>query len=131
MKRTSVALALSLTFAGAPPLAAQEPVRAAAVLRTIAHDGADSAIARYFLRDSAFGDGVLRGIASGDSAWLRVARLLRPAADAGVSESLGIAVADALPAAPARVLALLGPAFPLETVCALPFIEQPATEEAA
>jgi hypothetical protein len=91
-------------------------------------DGATAALKRFVVDDSTFGDAVLLGIASGDSAWLEVARLLKPTADAGASEFLGIAVADALPAAPERVLTLVGPDYPAERVCGMPFIEQPDSE---
>jgi hypothetical protein len=111
--------------------ATQPPLHAATVLATIRVEGPARAIDRYFLTDATFGDAVLQGIASGDSSWLRVARELRSASDAGVSESLEIAVADALPHAPAAVLRMLGPDFAPERICGLPFIEQPDAEEAA
>ena len=124
----AVALAVLVAGCGAPQPAPASELSAGAVLATIHRDGASVALRRYVVDDSTFGDAVLVGIASGDSAWLEVARLLKPAADAGASEYLGIAMADALPVAPDRVLALLGPDYPAERVCGMPFIEQPDSE---
>ncbi len=66
---------------------------------------------------------VARKIETGDPKWLEVARVLRPASDAGSGEDLLIMVARALPNAPALVLKMIGDSFPLRDICTLPFIE--------
>ena len=62
-------------------------------------------------------------IETADPKWLEVARLLKPASDAGLALSLNYSVARALPRAPERVLALIGHGFTVEDVCTSPFIE--------
>ena len=96
---------------------------AARVLAEIQRDGADS-VAHRMDRDDPFGERVLDGISSGDSTWLNVAVALRPSGAADVGESLLISVAEALPKAPDRVLALIQAGkFSTEEICTIPFIE--------
>lgn len=74
---------------------------------------------------------VLAGIESGNTSWLKLAQQLHPFSDAGASEELHSAVARALPKAPERVLAMIGPGFEIEFVCTSPFIEpEPGIAEA-
>jgi len=74
---------------------------------------------------------VSKKIESGEPKWLEVARVLRPASDAGSGEDLLIMVARALPNAPALVLNMIGNSFPLRDICTLPFIEgEPEIEKA-
>lgn len=63
---------------------------------------------------------LLRGIASGTSSWLAVARDLRPVSDAGASQQLDLAVGEALEHRPGNVLRLAIPPFVLGTVCGGP-----------
>lgn len=83
-------------------------------------------VARRIDDDESFGRSVMSGIATGDSAWLEVARRLTPAS-ASAAASLTIALASALPRAPGRVLTLLGPKYPVEDVCNIPFLEPEST----
>ena len=71
--------------------------------------------------DESFGRSVMSGIATGDSLWLDVASRLTPPS-ASTQASLAIALASALPHAPARVVALLGRNYPVEEVCGIPFL---------
>jgi hypothetical protein len=64
----------------------------------------------------------MNGIESGDSAWLEIADKITPASGAAAA-SLAIALASALPRSPERVLALLGPKYPVEDVCDIPFLK--------
>jgi hypothetical protein len=61
---------------------------------------------------------VFEGICRGDGAWLEIAALLRPAADAGAAEDLDQAMAEAIIHAPQAALTLVGnsggPAQPFE-----------------
>jgi hypothetical protein len=70
---------------------------------------------------------VENGVASGDADWVALAPLVAPGTDAGASEGLSIALADALPKAPDAVLGVLteGGGGPLDVarVCSAPFIE--------
>ena len=83
-------------------------------------------VAKRIDADESFGRAVMNGIASGDSAWLDVADKLTPAS-ASAEASLSIALASALPRSPGRVLALLGPKYPVEEVCAIPFLKPEST----
>ena len=88
--------------------------------------GGGSNVAKRVDADENFGLAVMNGIATGDSAWLDVADKLTPAS-ASAEASLSIALASALPRSPARVLALLGPKYPVEEVCAIPFLKLEST----
>ena len=78
-------------------------------------------VAKRIDANESFGRSVLNGIESGDSSWLEVADKITPASGAATA-SLEIALASALPRAPARVLAMLGPKYPVEDVCSIPFL---------
>jgi hypothetical protein len=95
------------------------------VLAEIKLGGAQT-VAKRIDADENFGRGVMNGIATGDSAWLDVADKLTPAS-ASAEASLSIALASALPRSPSRVLALLGPKYPVEEVCAIPFLKPEST----
>ena len=95
------------------------------VLSEIKLGGATN-VARRIDADASFGRSVMSGIATGDSAWLDVAGSLTPAS-AAAEASLSIALASALPRAPERVLALLGPKYAIEDVCNIPFLEPEST----
>jgi len=84
--------------------------------------GGGSNVAKRIDADESFGRAVMNGISTGDSAWLDVADKLTPAS-ASAEASLSIALASALPRSPRRVLALLGPKYPVEEVCAIPFLK--------
>jgi len=83
-------------------------------------------VAKRVDADESFGRAVMNGIATGDSAWLDVADKLTPAS-ASAEASLSIALASALPRSPIRVLALLGPKYPVEEVCSIPFLKPEPT----
>lgn len=95
------------------------------VLSEIKLKGAPS-VAKRIDADESFGRSVMNGIATGDSAWLDVADALTPAS-APAEASFSIALASALPRSPARVLALLGPKYPVDDVCAIPFLKPEST----
>ena len=88
--------------------------------------GGGSNVAKRIDSDESFGRAVLNGIATGDSVWLDVADKLTPAS-ASAEASLSIALASALPRSPRRVLALLGPKYPVQEVCAIPFLKPEST----
>ena len=72
-----------------------------------------------------FGQTVMNGIASGDSLWLEVARLLE-LKSAAAEASFAIALAGALPKKPDVVLALIGPRAGVGEVCSMPFLDATA-----
>jgi len=80
------------------------------------------AVSRRLDSDENFGRSVTSGIATGDSVWLEVADKLIPAS-AAAEASLSIALASALVRSPIQVLALLGPRYPVEEVCGMPFLK--------
>jgi hypothetical protein len=84
--------------------------------------GGVPAVAKRIDTDPTFAESVTGGIASGDSAWIEVARAITPASSAAEA-SLNIALASALERAPARVLPLLSKKYSLEEVCGIPFLE--------
>jgi len=83
-------------------------------------------VAKRIDDDENFGRTVINGIATGDSTWLDVADKLTPAS-ASAEASLSIALASALPRSPRRVLALLGPKYPVDEVCSIPFLKAEST----
>jgi hypothetical protein len=91
------------------------------VLSEIKLGGAEQ-VSRRIDSDENFGRSVTNGIATGDSAWLEVARQITPAS-AAAEATMSIALAAALPRAPTRVLRLIGPKYPLEEVCGIPFLK--------
>lgn len=99
--------------------------RAELVLSEIKMGGAVSVAKRIDANES-FGRSVMNGIATGDSAWLDVANKLTPAS-ASAAASLSIALASALPRSPERVLAALGPKYPVDDVCSIPFLKAEST----
>jgi len=72
---------------------------------------------------------VLDGISSGDARWLALVPRLQPGTDAGTSESLRIAVAEALPRNPSAVLRLIEHNPRWREVCTYPMVE-PTPKEA-
>jgi hypothetical protein len=84
--------------------------------------GGVAAVGKRIDSDPTFAESVMNGIASGDSAWMEVARQLVPTS-AAAEASLAIALASALPKSPRRVLPLLRARFSLDEVCGIPFLE--------
>jgi hypothetical protein len=84
--------------------------------------GGAANVAKRIDADESFGRSVMNGIGSGDSTWLVVADRIAPAS-ATTEASLAIALAEALLRAPASVLTLLGPKYPAEEVCGMPFLK--------
>lgn len=89
--------------------------------------GGAKQVSRRVDADENFGRSVINGVATGDSAWLEVARQITPAS-AAAEATLSIALASALPRAPTRVLRLIGPKYPLEEVCGIPFLKADSSE---
>ncbi|MDP9278719.1 MAG: hypothetical protein M3P00_04800, partial [Gemmatimonadota bacterium] len=88
--------------------------------------GGGANVAKRIDADESFGRSVMNGVETGDSAWLQVAANIAPASGAAAA-SLSIALASALPRSPERVLALLGPRYPVEDVCGIPFLRPDST----
>jgi hypothetical protein len=95
--------------------------RAQLVLSEIKVAGA-AGVAKRIDADESFGLSVMDGIATGDSVWLVVADQLTPASAASAA-SFAIALASALPRSPEKVLAMVGPKYPVQQVCGIPFLK--------
>jgi len=95
----------AVLFAGRPV----EPITPVTVGRMLRQLGPKQTVDQLAGTGADFGDyeKVLDGIASGDARWLTLVPKLQPGTDAGTSESLRIAVAEALPRNPAAVLRLI------------------------
>jgi hypothetical protein len=124
-----LATLIFLTLASsAPGLAAD--VSPAGIEARIGRDGAQAEVNRLKEGAGALWQQVLARIASGNSAWLDVARDLRPGVDASTGEDLGDALALALPRNASGVLRLAAEGFPLAELCGVPFIEPTDTQVA-
>jgi len=95
---------------------------ATALLSEIEGNGPRAVLDRLWANQHQF-EALCAAIESADPSWLEVARRLRPVSDAAISESLDYSVARAIPAAPARVLGLVGRGFTIERICTSPFNE--------
>jgi hypothetical protein len=115
----SVAAALACADTEVTPLGAPQ-----LVLSEIRLGGAERVASRID-DDLRFGQTVMNGIASGDSLWLEVARLLE-LKSAAAEASFAIALAGALPKNPDAVLALIGPRAEVADVCGMPFVDATA-----
>jgi hypothetical protein len=84
--------------------------------------GGAAGVSKRIDSDENFGRSVVNGIATGDSLWLQVADKIAPAS-AAAEATMSIALATALTRTPDRVLALIGPKYPVEEVCGIPFLK--------
>jgi hypothetical protein len=84
--------------------------------------GGAAAVSRRIDSEEDFARSVMSGVATGDSLWLQVADKIVPAS-AAAEATMSIALASALPHSPDRVLALVGPKYPVEEVCGIPFLK--------
>ena len=111
------------------PVAAQtvavEPELAKEINAGIDATGAKAVIASLD-KDAARFAKVSDAIATADPVWLTIALRLRQGSDAGTGETLSNALAQALPNAPERVLALVGHGYDVGNLCTSPFIEPAA-----
>jgi hypothetical protein len=76
-------------------------------------------------------DTMIKGVASGDEAWLKVAVELAPGSDAGSASELRDAVAWALPHAPARVIAVAEQSELFRDSCSGPPVDFPSDDPKA
>lgn len=133
MSMRPIAQGLLICLALAAPAAAGTPARsvragqqmdaaATALLERIEAEGAEAVLLEIYEDDGQW-QPLLRGIASGSQAWLRVGVLLKRVARIQ-AEELTVALSRALERQPAAVLALLGDAFDADDVCSLNTLEQ-------
>jgi hypothetical protein len=66
---------------------------------------------------------LLRHVATGDAAWLRVASALYPVTDAGAAEMLPLAVGEALGNNPINVFQIASKTFELKLICGGPDVD--------
>ncbi|HEV7839081.1 MAG TPA: hypothetical protein VGO75_13510 [Gemmatimonadaceae bacterium] len=124
--RKLIWLSLSLGTANACKDTPWTPSGSAEVVLSEIKLGGATSVAKRIDANESFGRSVMNGIETGDSAWLEVADRIKPASGAAEA-SLSIALASALPHAPQRVLSLLGPKYPVEDVCGIPFLKPEPT----
>ncbi|HUQ98123.1 MAG TPA: hypothetical protein VM166_01635 [Gemmatimonadaceae bacterium] len=115
-------ITLALVSVAACKESAWTPMGSAELVLSQIKLGGVPAIAKRIDTDPTFAESVTSGIASGDSAWLEVARAITPASSAAEA-SINIALAAALERSPRRVLPLLAKKYSLEEVCGIPFLE--------
>lgn len=96
------ALMVVVAFQSAPGVV----LRAADVRSLLTRQGADRALSLLFDDDSKW-DAVLEGVATGTPEWLSVAADLRAVSDAHATETLVMAIQEALPKSPRGVLRLV------------------------
>lgn len=111
-----VALLAGTSAAVAGATAIDHAADPAAILRDVSAHGA-ATVVRELYDHRARWDGVLRHVELGEEAWLRVAIALRPGTDAGSASELHDSVVAALAVAPANVLRVAVPEFPLSDLC--------------
>jgi hypothetical protein len=111
---------LASIFAAACKDSAWTPMGSAELVLSQIKLGGVASVAKRVDSDESFGRSVMNGISTGDSLWLEVASEFTPSS-ATAEASLSIALAQALPRSPAKVLALLGDKYPIEEVCGIPF----------
>jgi hypothetical protein len=116
--------AAAATGTPARPAGARQQADAAAtaLLERIEAEGAQAVLLEIYEDDRQW-QPVLRGVASGSPAWLRVGVLLKRVARIQ-AEELTVSLSRALEKQPAAVLALLGDAFDADDVCSLNTLEQ-------
>ena len=119
-------LSLILSAVSACKDTAWTPAGSAEVVLSEIKLGGAADVAKRIDANESFGRSVMNGIETGDSAWLEVADKITPASGAAAA-TLSIALASALPHAPARVLSLLGPKYPVDDVCSIPFLKPEPT----
>lgn len=122
MFRTAVVAlaALLLSFIAAAQLTTRSsPADVEAAIRATS---ARKVLSDLWQDDRVFG-ALLDHVDRGETKWFGVWLKLREHADGGVSESIDMAFARAIPRAPRSVLHLVGHGLRLDAVCTSPFIE--------
>lgn len=122
ISRELIWLSLILGAASACKDTAWTPSGSAEVVLSEIKLGGAANVAKRIDANESFGRSVMNGIETGDSAWLEVADKITPASGAAEA-SMAIALASALPRSPERVLSLIGPKYPVEDVCGIPFLK--------
>jgi hypothetical protein len=93
-----------------------------AILQSVRAGGA-RAIVQALYGDDQHWARLRRGVASGDSSWLRVAANLKGGADGGAASQLSLAVGEALEHQAATVLRIAPPTFEVSEICGGPDVD--------
>ena len=94
------------------------------IIEKVSKHGADKVVAELFENIDIWLL-VMKKISSGEEKWLQVAVALRPGTDAHATETLFLALGEALVKAPNRVLALFSDDFSIEYICSYPDVNDP------
>ena len=123
MKRTLYAVTVLCSVVASTYASSEDMPDAGQIAREIDMNGARKTV--MSLDSKGQFEAVLTRIASGDPAWVSLARSLAQGTDASDSTGLIIALATALPKNPVAVLRTLddGPPLTASAVCGAPFIE--------
>jgi hypothetical protein len=81
------------------------------------------AVVRELAKDWSVWDSICDKIASGDQAWLKAAAALQAGTDAGASETLDLALGEALEHDPKNVFESVGKTMNLESICSGPDVD--------
>jgi len=119
--RRFVEVGIAVLFATVVPVAAGAPLTPGAAQRLVSVYGASGAVKRLTASDRQWSQ-VIRGIASGNEGWLRVAVSIGPGLDAHPGEEVQTALGKALRKHAARVLAIA--AFSVEEICGAPDVDE-------
>lgn len=118
--RLFIVLSLVSISSFAKPLSL--PLSSKAVLESIEADGPKKT-RDVLSKNKKLETSFLKGISSGEADWLVVAAKMRKVSDSGFTHGILIAMSEALTKNPVDVLKLIGPEFPIDKVCSVPFIE--------
>jgi hypothetical protein len=98
-----------------------------AIIERISKDGADKVV-RELSENGNFFDiwlWIMNKISSGEDKWLHVAVALWPGTDGAATETLFLALGEALVKAPKKVLTLFSDDFSIKGICSFPDVNDP------
>ena len=122
MFRRHIAACAMVCIAGAAEAELTPDAGPEHVLASIRANGARKVMLELWDNEVVF-DALLSHVDRGDTKWFPVWLQLREPADGGISESIDIAFARAIPRAPQAVLRLVGHGLEIDRICTSPFIE--------
>ncbi|WP_123336240.1 hypothetical protein [Erwinia sp. JUb26] len=133
MKSIVISVLMLLAF---PTLAVPNTITPGQVLDRIQHQGVKRVVDNMASENATAEsesewEHVVKGIASGDDKWLKLASVLAPATDAGFAEDLGTALAQAMPYNVSGVMSVLNDSvIPVSTkiICSMPLYNETVPE---
>lgn len=117
-------LLLAVLLLGVTPTVAASSLTPTEVMDRIAETGPDETLNQLYRDEGEWAD-LLRRISTGLRPWLEIANKLRAFSDAGITNELGLAVAEGLEHRPGNVLRIAVPSFEIGIVCGAPDVDDP------